>query len=126
MGTGLKRVRTAARSRWFRRTGPLIGTVLCGVAALGVSAVAAGHSWKAVVPLLFSAVLLVVAFVFGTRAGIFGSVVAAVVFAAFLFAPVRSIHVSSEAARSNLGWMVLIGISFSLLFAPPSSGFGRR
>jgi hypothetical protein len=96
------------------------------VAALGVSAVAVGHSWKSVVPLLFSAVLLVVAFVFGTRAGIFGSVVAALVFAAFLFAPVRSVHVSSEAARSNLGWMVLIGISFSLLFAPPSSGFGRR
>jgi K+-sensing histidine kinase KdpD len=76
--------------------------------------------------LLFSAVLLAVAFFFGMRAGIVGSLLAAVVFASFLFSPVRSIHVANETARSNLGWMLLIGISFSLLFAPPSSGLGRR
>jgi K+-sensing histidine kinase KdpD len=126
MRTGLKHAKVAVQRGWLSSNGPLVGTALCGLAALAVSALAAGHSWKTVVPLLFSAVLLVVAFVFGMRAGILGSVVAAVVFASFLFSPVRSIHVTSEAARSNLGWMVLIGISFSLLFAPPSSGFGRR
>ncbi|HET7872075.1 MAG TPA: DUF4118 domain-containing protein [Terriglobales bacterium] len=118
--------RVVSRKRWVRRNGPLIGTTVTALAALGVSAITAGHSWKGVVPLLFSAVLLVVAFVFGMRAGILGSIVAAVVFASFLFSPLRSIHVANEAARANLGWMVLIGISFSLLFAPSSSGYGRR
>lgn len=126
MGTEIKRALITGRNIQFRRAHPLVGGLLCGAAALGVSGIASGHSWQNVVPLGFSVVLLAVAFFFGTRAGILGSLLAAVVFASFLFSPVRSIHVTSEAARSNLGWMLLIGISFSLLFAPPPSGLDRR
>jgi hypothetical protein len=34
--------------------------------------------------------------------------------------------VADESARGNLGWMMLIGIGFSFLFAPPSSGIRRH
>jgi K+-sensing histidine kinase KdpD len=69
---------------------------------------------------------LVVAALFGARAGILGTVLAAMVFAGFLFGPVGSIHVADESARANLGWMLLIGIGFSFLFAPPTSPIRRH
>jgi len=110
----------------LRRVDSLVGGLVCGIAAFGVCTLASGHPWKTVVPLAFCAVLLAVAFVFGTRAGILGTLIATLVFAAVLFAPLGSIRVTNAAARSNLGWMLLIGLSFSLLFAPPTSGLHRR
>lgn len=103
-----------------------IGSLVCGLAAMGASAVAAGRSWQNLVPLAFILVLLVIAATFGARAGILGTVLAALIFASFLFAPTRSVSVASDSARSNLGWMLLIGIAFSFLFAPPTSGFRRH
>jgi K+-sensing histidine kinase KdpD len=78
------------------------------------------------VPLLFIVVLLLVAGLFGARAGILGTVLAALVFAAFLFGPIGSVNVSSDSARANLGWMLLSGIVFSFLFAPSTSGLRRH
>lgn len=109
-----------------KRAASLAGALLSGIAAAGASAIAAGHSWQTVVPLAFSAVLLVVAVVFGMQAGIAGTVLAALVFAGFLFSPLGSVRVASDAARSNIGWMLLIGLGFSLLFAPPASGLHRH
>jgi hypothetical protein len=37
-----------------------------------------------------------------------------------------NIQVADESARGNLGWMMLIGIGFSFLFAPPTSGIRRH
>jgi K+-sensing histidine kinase KdpD len=122
--TGMK---TAAERLW---TVPLmdaaIGGLLCALAAVGFSAAAEGHAWKNVAPLIFTAVLLVTAALFGARAGILGSVLAALIFAGFLFGPVGSIQVANDSARANLGWMLLIGIGFSFLFAPPSSTIRRH
>jgi K+-sensing histidine kinase KdpD len=109
-----------------RRTNSLAGVVLCAGAAVAASAVASGHPWRVWVPLVFSVVLLLIALFFGVRAGIAGTLLAALVFAMFLFGPLGSIHVTDGVARSNLGWMLLIGLAFSLLFAPPASGFRRR
>jgi K+-sensing histidine kinase KdpD len=103
-----------------------VGVLASGVAAGAACAIAAGHSWQTAVPLVFSLVLLVIALLFGVRAGVIGTVLAALVFAAFLFSPLGSIRVSNEAARANLGWMLLIGMGFSFLFAPPRSGFRDR
>jgi len=114
------------KSGSLRKADSLIGGLICAIAAIAVCRLASGHPWQTVVPLVFSTVLLAVAVVFGTRAGILGSLLSALVFAALLFSPVGSIHVTNEAARSNLGWMLLIGVSFSLLFAPPTSGLRRR
>lgn len=104
----------------------LIGGGVCVIAALAASALAAGHPWQVWVPLVFSALLLLIALFFGGRAGILGTLLAALVFATFLFSPVGRVHVAGDAARANLGWMLLIGIAFSFLFAPPTSGFRRH
>jgi K+-sensing histidine kinase KdpD len=104
----------------------VIGGVLCAIAAAVASIVASGHSWKTLVPLVFTVILLLNAWLFGTRAGLLGTVLAALVFAGWLFSPVGSIQVANDSARANLGWMLLIGIGFSFLFAPPASGFRRH
>ena len=98
----------------------LIGAVLCGIAATGMTVVANGRSWEASVPLIFVVILLGISAIFGAQAGILGSILAGAIFAAFLFRPLGSIQVSSDAARANLAWMLLLGISFSFLFAPRS------
>jgi K+-sensing histidine kinase KdpD len=120
-------IKTAAGKLW---TLPLmdaaLGGLVCALAALALSAAANGHTWKNMAPLIFTVVLLIIAGLFGSRAGIIGTVVAAMIFAGFLFNPTGNIQVSDEAARGNLGWMMLIGIGFSFLFAPPSSGIRRH
>jgi K+-sensing histidine kinase KdpD len=120
-------MKAAAERLW---TVPLmdaaIGGLLCVLAAVGFSAAAEGHAWKNIAPLIFTSVLLLTAALFGARAGILGTVLAALVFAGFLFGPVGSIQVANESARANLGWMLLIGIGFSFLFAPPSSTLRRH
>lgn len=103
-----------------------VGGLVCALAAVGLGAAAEGHAWKNLAPLIFTAVLLITAAVFGARAGILGTVLAALIFAGFLFSPVGSIQVTNESARANLGWMLLIGIGFSFLFAPPSSTIRRH
>ena len=100
----------------------LIGGLICASAALGACVLAAGHPWNVWVPLFFTGVLLLTALRFGVRAGVLGTLAATFVFAEFLFSPAGSLRVSS-AARSNLGWMLLIGIGLSFLFAPPTSKF---
>ena len=112
--------------RLLGRADSLLGGMIAGTAAIAASLVAGGYSWRTLVPLLFSVVLLFIALVFGARAGIIGTLLAAAVFAGFLFDPLGRLHVSDSAARANLGWMLLIGIGFSFLFAPPSSGFRRQ
>jgi K+-sensing histidine kinase KdpD len=120
-------VKTAAEKLW---TVPLmdaaIGGLVCTLGAVGLSAAADGHAWKNLVPLIFTAVLLLIAALLGARAGILGTLLAALVFASFLFGPIGSIQVANESARANLGWMLLIGIGFSFLFAPPTSGIRRH
>ena len=98
-----------------------------GVLAAGAASwISAGHSWEAWVPLAFSVVLLVIALVFGTRAGVLATLLAASIFAVFLFQPTGSLRVAESTARANLGWMLLSGLAFSLLFAPSSTGFRHR
>lgn len=115
-----------ARLHILRRVDFLIGGLVCALAALGASLLAAGHSWEASVPLVFSAFVLLTALRFGARAGFVGTLLAAVIFALFLFKPLGKLQVASETARANLVWMLLMGIVFSFLFAPPPSGIRRR
>jgi K+-sensing histidine kinase KdpD len=124
---GRSGIKTAAQKlRTARLVDAAIGAAISGLAALISSAIAQGHSWKDMVPLIFVVVLLVIAELFGARAGIISTVLAALIFASFLFAPNGSLNVASDSARANLGWMLLIGIAFSFLFAPPTSGLRRH
>lgn len=120
-------VKTAAEKlRTARLLEAAIGAAISGLAAIAATMVAENHPWKDMVPLVFTVVLLVVAALFGVRAGVLGTVLAALVFAAFLFGPTGNLNVASDSARSNLGWMLLIGLVFSFLFAPPTSGLRRH
>jgi hypothetical protein len=62
-------MKTAAGKLW---TVPLmdaaIGGLVCALAALALSAAAVGHNWKNLAPLIFTAVLLIIAGLFGSRA----------------------------------------------------------
>lgn len=120
-------VKTATDKLWtVPQMDAAIGGLVCALAAVGLSAAADGHTWKNLVPLIFTAVLLLIAALLGARAGILGTLLAAVIFASFLFGPIGSLQVANESARANLGWMLLIGIGFSFLFAPPTSGMRRH
>jgi K+-sensing histidine kinase KdpD len=109
-----------------RRSASFVGAAFGALAAGAASMLAAGHSWQVWVPLAFCVVLLVIALLFGARAGVLGTLLAAVVFTLFLFHPLGSLRVADGPARANLGWMLLIGLTFSFLFAPPTAGFRRR
>lgn len=120
-------VKTAAARLWaVSLVDAAMGSLVCALAAVALSAAANGHTWKNIVPLIFTAVLLIIAALFGSRAGIIGTVLAAMIFASFLFSPMGNIQVADQSARGNLGWMMLIGIGFSFLFAPPTSRLRRR
>ncbi len=118
--SGPEKPELTQRLRSLHRVNFLIGGLICAIAALGATLVAAGHSWEVSVPLFFSAVLLLTALRFGARAGILGTVAASLIFAVFLFSPLGKLQVANETARANLVWMLLIGIVFSFLFAPAS------
>jgi K+-sensing histidine kinase KdpD len=107
-------------------SGTVAGGVLCLVAAILTAVFANGHAWRVDVPLLFTVVLLVVALLFGAGAGVIGTLLSALVFATHLFNPLGSIHIQSNEARSNLAWMLMVGIAFSFLFAPQKSSLRRE
>ncbi len=104
----------------------LVGALLSAVAAFVASKVAVGHKWEVFVPLVFVVVLLAISAVFGARAGVLGTIMAALIFATLLFPPTGKLQVGSDTARANLAWMLLLGISFSFLFAPSHSSFRRH
>jgi len=111
--------------RFWAGAESLLGALLCGAGAGGATVVAASHQWRIFVPLAFTFVLLLISLIFGARAGIAGTVLAAAIFAAFLFQPVGNLSVGDSSARSNIAWMLLIGVSFSFFFSPPRSGLRR-
>src|ERR1051326_5243636 len=86
------------RFRLSARANSLIGALLSGLGAGAASMVAVGYHWRGCVPLAFTAVLLLIALLFGSRAGIIGTVLAATIFAAFLFQPLGNLGVSDNSA----------------------------
>lgn len=96
------------------------GVALAAIAAAITAMVAPARSnWT---PFAFVVVLLVLARFFGLASGIIGSLVAAAIFATWMYAPVGSLAVGNSDARMNLAWMVLASISLAfLLTAPPGS-----
>jgi K+-sensing histidine kinase KdpD len=72
-------------------------------------------------PILFVLVVLMVAALFGSTAGILSSIAAAMVFATWTYAPRGNLAVQSVDARASLGWMILAGTSLSFLLAGPET-----
>jgi K+-sensing histidine kinase KdpD len=95
-----------------------IGTLLCTSAAALLAALFAASSVRFSLPLICLAIVLAVAARFGAAAGVLSSLLSALVLAYFVFSPVNSLVVTDTAARNNLGWLLLGGISLSFLFGP--------
>jgi K+-sensing histidine kinase KdpD len=93
----------------------MVGAALCSVLAAGLTLTFYGSSFKTVLPVLFLAPILSVVLRFGSTAGVLGTIAAALIFASFLFEPRLSLAVHDLAARSNLIWMVLLGLIISEL-----------
>ena len=102
----------------------MIGVLLCGSGAALLAILFHNAKSVSLVPLWFIAVLLAVAMRFGFIAGAAGSVLAAIIFAIFLFQPYGSLAVDNISARGNLAWMVLGGLVSSYLLGPRK--LGRR
>ena len=100
-----------------------IGLVICAAAAAIASRLFAHSEWRTLVPWVFVIVLVALAAIYGTAVGVIGSVVAALIFAYWLYAPVGAMHVGDTAARNSLAWMIVGGVALSYLLAP---GFHNR
>ncbi|HYE24581.1 MAG TPA: DUF4118 domain-containing protein [Clostridia bacterium] len=107
---------TPAISRNLRTT---TGVLISAVCAIGAAMLTAGSSARAFVPLVFALVLIALASRYGAGVSLAGSVVAALIFAYFAYAPLGSVRVESSSARANLVWMVLIAVVGSYLLFPP-------
>jgi len=71
------------------------------------------------VPILFLAVIILVAVCSGTIAGIMGTCAASAIFAYFLFPPIASLNIFDVHQRSNLGWLLVAGVAISFLLGVP-------
>ncbi|HEY0564941.1 MAG TPA: hypothetical protein VGC88_05120 [Terriglobales bacterium] len=103
----------------------LIGTTLAACLAIFATVFGYGTHARFVLPVTFVVLAVLIARFFGTMAGVLGTIVAAVVFAMYLFPPVPSIHVATQQGRDSLNWLLLGGISLSFLF-PKAAGLERR
>jgi hypothetical protein len=98
-------------------SGVFAGAFLGVIAAVLAGAISSGRSWQTVAPLAFIFVLIAIAEIFGSSAGVAGTLLSALVLV-FLFRPE-----DAPEARANVAWMVLIGILFSFFFAPRAAIF---
>ncbi len=101
-----------------------VGLLLAASVSYGSSWLFAGTDIRTLLPLVFIAVLVVLARYYGTSVAVVGSLLCALVFAQFLFEPTGSLRVESLAARKNLLWMVSGAIVLSYLFS--SAGTEHR
>lgn len=104
-----------------------VGLFMCVALALLSVVVFHGSRAKALLPLLFIAIIAIVARRFGTWAGVAGTIAATIIFSELLFEPLFSIRVADLNQRRNLVWMVIGGISLSELLGvrPPSKPVGK-
>ena len=96
-------------------------------AAAGLAcAMFAGRPSRTLVPLVFAVLAVAVSMRIGALAGIAGSLIGAALFASFLFPPIGRLHVEEAAARTELGWMLLAGVSLSYLLSAPAASDEKK
>jgi hypothetical protein len=89
-----------------------LGTVCCTIAAACLIPVFHASTVKAILPIPFLLIIVLVAFRFGRGAGVLGTITAAFLFAWFLYEP-AGLAVGDPVAKSHLIWMIIIGIAIS-------------
>lgn len=113
------RTRLRVSPQTLSRIDTIIGAVFCAVLAAGSVAMLPRNEHRALLPLLFIVVIAAMAKRYGAGAGVLGSVAAALIFSYFWFAPQGSFKVAQDTARSNLSWMLILGISVSYFLSFP-------
>ena len=96
------------------------GVLLSIAAALLLAIFASGKSTRALIPWVFVIILIALSSRFGPMVSLIGSVVAVIVFARRVYAPVGSVVVADDAAKASLAWMALISVVAAYLLFPPS------
>lgn len=102
------------------------GAALCVASAIAATVIFAHVPGRSFVPVAFIVVAAVLAAYFGSAAGIFGIALAALIFANWLYPPFGSIQVANAAARAELAWMLLGGVSLSYLLGGEIHGPHRK
>jgi K+-sensing histidine kinase KdpD len=102
-------------------TDTVSGTICCAGIASFLCLLLKDSRLESLVPILFLLVVLGVVARWGAVAGSLGTVVAALIFAEFLFEPRYSLAVNNVGERMNLAWMVLGGLVISNFFGDPKS-----
>ena len=92
----------------------VLGTVLCVALSAVISLMGQTKPGKSLLPIWFLAVIMVIVFRFGTQAGIWGTLLSGMIFAAYLFEPIGSLAIHNEAQKEHLMWMVLVGLAISI------------
>jgi hypothetical protein len=105
--------------RTLRVLSTTAGIFVCVLLALAASLLFPHNS---LVPILFTGIIFAVAWLFGSGAGMLGALASAAVFA-YYSTPVGSLRMANASARSNLEWLLLVGISASYLLVPDKDGF---
>ena len=106
MRYAFQKKRTSAR---LKRINTLIGTTVCALLAALAALFFNPFHFKSILPFAFIGVLMLVSQRFGAGAGLLGGLGAAMIFAYFS-PPLASLHVADAALRTNLSWMLLLGI----------------
>ena len=110
----------------WRGWGLVIGMLLCCSAAFAASVGFRDYVAKSSLPLVFIAIVTLVALRFGSLAGLLSSCASAAIFALFLFPPIGSLRIQDLQQRTNVGWFLVAGLSVSVLFANSPSPKQRQ
>jgi K+-sensing histidine kinase KdpD len=97
---------------------PLTGILLCLGAALALVLLFSSTPWRVFAPLALAGIIILAAARYGLLVSVLGSIAAALVFAYFLYPPLGSFRVASQAERANIGWMMMASIALSYLLLP--------
>ncbi len=95
------------------------GVALSAAAAILLAISAPNRSTKALLPWVFILILIALSSRYGPMVSLLGSVVAVIVFARTVYAPLGSVAVADETAKASLGWMALISVVSAYLLFPP-------
>src|SRR3569832_1225213 len=96
------------------------GVLLSAAAAVALAVFATGKPLRNYIPWIFVLILIALTARFGPMVSLIGSVIAVIVFARRVYAPVGSVAVNDDAAKASLAWMALISVVSAYLLFPPS------
>ena len=94
------------------------GVVLSAVAAFVLAIFGAKTPSRSLLPWIFILILVALSSRYGPLVSLFGSVIAVIVFARLVYAPLGSVQVTDETAKASLAWMALISIAAAYLLFP--------